>query len=73
MIAYVTVIEKKRIVYRVHVDDLEDAYTEYAYGKVEEEVWLEERVEDVEYDMEPPEVDWEDHEERPFVVQLTGI
>lgn len=68
MIAYVTVIEKKRIVYRVHVDDIEDVYTNYLEGEIVEDEWLDDQVDDVEFDMEPPEIDWEDHEERSLCI-----
>ena len=54
-IAYVTVLESKRVVYKVKVDDLEDAYTEYVDGNIVDEDWLEDRVDNVEYHMEPPE------------------
>lgn len=67
-IAFVTVLESRRVVYKVNVDDLEDAYTEYVDGNIVYEDFLEDRFENVEYETEPPEIDWEDHEERPFVV-----
>jgi hypothetical protein len=66
MIAYVTVIEKRRIVYKIHVDDPEDVYTNYPEGEIVEDEWLDDHVHGVEFDMEPPEIDWEDHEERPL-------
>ena len=54
-ICFVTVIEKRRVVYKVKVNDIEDAYSIYPEGQVIEEDWLEDRVENVEYEMEPPE------------------
>lgn len=58
--AYVTVLESKRVVYKVKVDDLEDAYTEFLDGNIVDEDWVEDRVEHVEYEMEPPEFDLSD-------------
>lgn len=66
MKAWVTVIDQRRLTYEIHVNDPEDAYSAYLDGKIIEEDWLDDRIEDVEFEMEPPEVNWEDHEERPL-------